>query len=59
VERLGIDAVRRLLVDEAEPGLCARLDEEVERAVSSFRDPWLEAEQPVHPAQFQLAVSPE
>lgn len=52
VERVGIEKLRRLLVDDAE-GLCARLDAEVEAAVGAYRDPWLEAERPVHPSQFR------
>jgi nitrite reductase (NADH) large subunit len=59
VERLGVERLRRLLVDDEEKGLCARLDREVEAAVDAYRDPWLEADEPVHPAQFQLAVAAE
>jgi nitrite reductase (NADH) large subunit len=59
VERVGVERLRRLLVEEEEEGLCARLDREVEVAVDAYRDPWLEADQPVHPAQFQLAVAAE
>jgi NAD(P)H-nitrite reductase large subunit len=51
VERLGIEKLRRLLVEDSE-GICARLDREVEAAVAAYRDPWQEAEQPVHPTQF-------
>jgi nitrite reductase (NADH) large subunit len=55
VERVGIDELRRLLVDDAE-GLCAKLDAEVQAAVDAYVDPWLEADRPVHPAQFTTVL---
>jgi nitrite reductase (NADH) large subunit len=52
VERVGIETLRRLLVDDAE-GMAARLDGEIQAAVDAYVDPWArEAEDPVHPAQF-------
>jgi nitrite reductase (NADH) large subunit len=51
VERMGIERLRRVLVDDAE-GIVARLDAEMQASVDSYRDPWLEANEPVHPAQF-------
>jgi len=57
VERVGVDTLRRLLVDDAE-GLAARLDAEVQRAVDAYVDPWQEAAQPVHPAQFSSTLEP-
>jgi nitrite reductase (NADH) large subunit len=33
-------------------GICERLDAEIERAANSFRDPWQEGIEPVHPLQF-------
>jgi nitrite reductase (NADH) large subunit len=51
VERLGIDRVRRVIVDD-EDGIAARLDAEMQRAVDNYVDPWLEAVTPVHPSQF-------
>jgi nitrite reductase (NADH) large subunit len=57
VERVGIDTLRRLLVEDAE-GEVARLDAEVQAAVDAYVDPWQEAGQPVHPAQFSTALEP-
>lgn len=51
VERLGLETLRQLLVDDAE-GICARLDAEIEAAVDAYEDPWTEAAAPIHPAQF-------
>jgi nitrite reductase (NADH) large subunit len=51
VERVGIEKVRRILVDDSE-GICARLDAEIEAAVQAYVDPWQEAIAPVHPSQF-------
>jgi nitrite reductase (NADH) large subunit len=51
VERLGIAALRRLLVEDSE-GLGASLDAAVQAAVDAYVDPWSEAESPVHPLQF-------
>jgi nitrite reductase (NADH) large subunit len=51
VERLGIDKLRRLLVDDAE-GICARLDADIQKAVDAYVDPWREAEVPRYPGQF-------
>jgi nitrite reductase (NADH) large subunit len=52
VERVGIEKLRSVLVDDSE-GLAVRLDAEIQAAVDAYVDPWArEAEQPVHPAQF-------
>jgi nitrite reductase (NADH) large subunit len=51
VERIGIARLRRLLVDDAE-GLGDRLDADLQAAVEAYVDPWREAAEPVHPAQF-------
>jgi nitrite reductase (NADH) large subunit len=51
VERLGIETIRRLLVDDEE-GICAELDAGIEAAVKAYVDPWQEAARPVHPSQF-------
>ncbi|MGQ0504109.1 MAG: (2Fe-2S)-binding protein, partial [Myxococcaceae bacterium] len=56
VERVGIEPLRALLVDDSE-GIAARLDEAVQSAVDAFVDPWLEASAPVHPAQFKRTLS--
>jgi nitrite reductase (NADH) large subunit len=57
VERIGIDRLRKLLVDDSE-GICALLDAEMQRAMDAYVDPWLEAAQPVHPAQFLNVLEP-
>jgi nitrite reductase (NADH) large subunit len=51
VERLGIDYLRRVLVEDAE-GICERLDREIQAAVDAYKDPWQEAEAPKTPNQF-------
>ncbi|HKX26185.1 MAG TPA: nitrite reductase large subunit NirB [Blastocatellia bacterium] len=51
VERLGIEKLRRILVDDEE-GICERLEREIQTAVEAYVDPWLEARTPVHPSQF-------
>lgn len=51
VERLGIEAIRRALVDDEE-GICAELDAAIQVAVNAYVDPWQEAVQPAHPSQF-------
>jgi nitrite reductase (NADH) large subunit len=56
VERLGIEALRRTLVDDAE-GIAARLDAAIQAAVDAYQDPWLEAEHPVHPSQFRSTLA--
>ncbi|MEK7833030.1 MAG: (2Fe-2S)-binding protein [Acidobacteriota bacterium] len=55
VERLGIEKIRRVLVDDEE-GISAQLDAGIELAVAAYVDPWLEAVTPVHPAQFANVV---
>ncbi len=55
VERVGIERLRELLVEDVE-GIGARLDAEIERAVEARTDPWAEADEPVHPAQFSGPV---
>jgi nitrite reductase (NADH) large subunit len=52
VERLGIERLRSLLVENPE-GKAAELEREIEAAVSSYRDPWLEGESSVEPGQFR------
>lgn len=51
VERMGIEKLRRILVDDVE-GIAERLDREIQAAVDAYVDPWQEAARPVHPAQF-------
>jgi nitrite reductase (NADH) large subunit len=51
VERLGIETLKKILVEDSE-GICARLDAEIQKAVDAYKDPWKEAEVPAYPAQF-------
>ena len=54
VERLGIEKLRQILVDDSE-GICERLASEMNAAVDAYKDPWLESEAPIHPNQFVAA----
>ena len=53
-ERLGIEKLRQILVDDSE-GICERLASEMNAAVDAYKDPWLESEAPIHPNQFVTA----
>jgi nitrite reductase (NADH) large subunit len=55
VERLGIEKVRAIVVDDVE-GIAARLDAEIEKTVAAFVDPWQEAVTPIHPTQFTNVI---
>jgi len=57
VERLGIELLRKLLVEDAE-GMCARLDQEIQASVDAYIDPWQEAKAPATPTQFTSALEP-
>ncbi|GHO58722.1 nitrite reductase large subunit NirB [Ktedonobacter robiniae] len=57
VERLGIEYLRQVLVEDSE-GIASRLDQEIQAAVDAYVDPWQEAHQPVTPAQFAEALQP-
>jgi nitrite reductase (NADH) large subunit len=57
VERLGIENLREILVEDSE-GIGAWLDEEIQKAVDAYVDPWTEAEKPYHPAQFAAELIP-
>ena len=52
VERVGIDVLRGIIVDDS-LGICAQLDERIQKAVDSYKDPWKEAEVPAYPNQFE------
>ena len=54
VERVGIEKLRQILVDDSE-GICERLASEMNAAVDAYKDPWLESEAPIHPNQFVTA----
>jgi nitrite reductase (NADH) large subunit len=51
VGRVGITKIRAVVVDDSE-GIAARLDEQMQKSVDAYRDPWLEAHTPATPNQF-------
>ncbi len=55
VERMGIDKLRKILIENAE-GICQRLDEEIQSIVDAYKDPWQEAYNPVNETQFQSVI---
>lgn len=55
VERLGIEHLRRVLLEDSE-GICQRLDAEIQAAVTAYKDPWLEAVEPSSPVQFTNVI---
>jgi nitrite reductase (NADH) large subunit len=55
VERLGIEKLRRVLVDDAE-GIAERLDAAIQAAIDAYQDPWLEADRSLHPSQFRSTL---
>jgi nitrite reductase (NADH) large subunit len=55
VERIGIERLRQILVDDTE-GICQRLDADVQAAVDAYKDPWQEASAPKSPVQFSSVV---
>jgi nitrite reductase (NADH) large subunit len=57
VERLGIERIRAVIVDDAE-GIGARLEEEVAKSKAAYRDPWREALAPATANQFVSVLSP-
>ena len=57
VERLGIEYLRQVLVEDSE-GICQRLDSEIQAAIDAYVDPWQEAITPATPAQFEKALTP-
>ncbi|MDB4987003.1 MAG: nitrite reductase large subunit [Myxococcaceae bacterium] len=55
VERLGIERIRALVVDDSD-GLVAALDRELAEAVEATYDPWLERDEPKTENQFKYAL---
>lgn len=51
VERVGIDKLRAIVVDDSE-GSAARLDAAMQESIDAYVDPWKEAYAPVTPSQF-------
>ena len=50
-ERIGIDVLRGILIEDS-LGICSQLDSRIQEAVDAYKDPWLEADIPAYPAQF-------
>jgi len=55
VERIGIDRIRAIVVDDAE-GMAARLDAAMQTQVDGYRDPWLDREEPATANQFRTQL---
>ena len=51
VERVGIDKIRAIVVDDSE-GIAQRLENDLHRTVEAYRDPWKEAYVPATSNQF-------
>ena len=51
VERVGIDVLRSIIIEDS-LGICAQLDERIQKAVDAYKDPWKEAEIPAYTNQF-------
>jgi nitrite reductase (NADH) large subunit len=57
VERIGIERLREILLDDSE-GICEHLDREIAAAVDAYVDPWQEAVRPATPTQFASVLQP-
>jgi nitrite reductase (NADH) large subunit len=55
VERMGIDEVRRIVVEDGD-GIGARLDAAMQAAIDAYVDPWREGESPATPNQFASSL---
>lgn len=51
VERIGIDKVRAVVVDDSE-GIAARLDAAIQASIDAYQDPWEAAYNAPRPAEF-------
>lgn len=51
VERLGIERIRAVVVDDSE-GIAARLDAAIRASIDAYRDPWREAYMATRPSEF-------
>ncbi|MCI0700307.1 MAG: nitrite reductase large subunit NirB [Planctomycetia bacterium] len=52
VPRIGVENLREIIVNDS-LGICAQLDEEVEKAIAAYVDPWLERDNPAFAGQFE------
>jgi nitrite reductase (NADH) large subunit len=55
VPRVGLDELQRLLVRD-EDGIVAGLEERMQISVDGYRDPWLQRDKPLSPAQFTSSL---
>ena len=51
IERLGIEKIRSIVVDDSE-GIGERLEKSLEESIAAYKDPWKEAYAPATPNQF-------
>ncbi len=51
VERVGIDILKSILIEDS-LGICAQLEERIQKAVEAYKDPWKEADVPAYANQF-------
>lgn len=51
VERVGIDILKSILIEDS-LGICAQLEERIQKAVEAYKDPWKEADVPAYTNQF-------
>ncbi|WP_158046010.1 nitrite reductase large subunit NirB [Skermanella pratensis] len=58
VERIGVDKLRSIVVDDSE-GIGERLDKAMQESIDAYRDPWLEGQNPATPNQFTSLVPAE
>ncbi len=56
VQRIGIEKIRAVVVEDSE-GIVARLDEELQKSIAAYRDPWKEAYMPATPNQFNSLLA--
>jgi nitrite reductase (NADH) large subunit len=55
MERLGIAAVRSVVIDDSE-GICERLEADMQASIDAYFDPWLEAEENKTANQFRTVL---
>ena len=52
--RVGVERLHDILMKDS-LGICAQLDEEVEKTIAAYVDPWLERDKPAYAGQFDEA----
>ncbi|SDF83923.1 nitrite reductase (NADH) large subunit [Blastococcus aurantiacus] len=56
VPRVGLETVKAVLLEDSE-GICADLDEGIQRSIDAYSDPWgQDAAEPATPGQFRTAL---